>query len=314
MFSRESYTSHAYAALDSFETTLCSDKDLNHTVSTPMPGMAAESLKKLLIPTGQTARFLSGPASCDLSSVPLIDHDFQGIEILPSKIMRRSLCITCDKRPYRCLTRGRIIMRSTMAEPEVELEERIVRLGWSDDGAYAWPVAWSAVWVGALAAVAAILLFGLVGIAVGAHEIGKRIANWSDFGLWTLVFSVAGAFFSFVIGGWISARIAGLQRAENATLHGAIVWLVALPLLLLLAAFGAGSFFGSWYGGLAGTPIWVSSANVPADPNAAVIARNSALGSVTALLIGLVGSIIGGWMASGEPMSLTYRRGKGRSA
>lgn len=201
-------------------------------------------------------------------------------------------------------------MRSTMAEPEVELEERIVRVGFSDDGAHAWPVAWSAIWVGALATVAAILLFGLVGIAVGAHEMGKRIAKWSDFRFWTLVFSVAGAFFSFVIGGWIAARIAGLQRAENATLHGAIVWLVALPLLLLLAAFGAGSLFGSWYAGLAGTPIWASSTNVSADPNAAVIARNSSLGSVTALLIGLVGSVIGGWMASGEPMSLTYRRAK----
>jgi hypothetical protein len=29
---------------------------------------------------------------------------------------------------------------------------------------------------------------------------------------------------------------------------------------------------------------------------------------VTALLLGLVGSVIGGWMASGEPMTLTYWR------
>ena len=29
---------------------------------------------------------------------------------------------------------------------------------------------------------------------------------------------------------------------------------------------------------------------------------------MTSLLIGLVGSVLGGWMASGEPMSLTYRR------
>ena len=36
--------------------------------------------------------------------------------------------------------------------------------------------------------------------------------------------------------------------------------------------------------------------------------RNSALGALTALLIGLIGSVIGGWMASGEPMSLTYSR------
>ena len=38
------------------------------------------------------------------------------------------------------------------------------------------------------------------------------------------------------------------------------------------------------------------------------VARNSALGALTALLLGLVGSVVGGWMASGEPMTLTYYR------
>jgi hypothetical protein len=90
-------------------------------------------------------------------------------------------------------------------------------------------------------------------------------------------------------------------------LHGAIVWLIAVPILVGLAAFGAGNFFGTWFGGLAGTPVFVSQgSNVAADPNAAAAARNAALGAVTGLLIGLVGSVIGGWLASGEPMTLAY--------
>ncbi len=125
-----------------------------------------------------------------------------------------------------------------------------------------------------------------------------------------LVFSVAGAFFSFVVGGWIAGTIAGSRRAETAALQGAVVWLVTVPLLLVLAALGAGNFFGGWYAGLAGTPVWADSVAATANPDAAIIARNSALGAVTALLIGLIGSVIGGWMASGEPMSLTYRRAK----
>jgi len=36
--------------------------------------------------------------------------------------------------------------------------------------------------------------------------------------------------------------------------------------------------------------------------------RNAALGAVTALLLGLVGSVIGGWMASGEPMTFGHHR------
>ena len=196
------------------------------------------------------------------------------------------------------------------SSPDVYIEEHNVVIAPGGVTTKGWPVDWSAIWVGALAAVTAVLVFGLIGIALGAHQVGKKIVNLSDLGFAGLVFSVAGAFFSFVIGGWIAGTIAGTRRAETASLQGSIVWLVAVPLLLILAGLGAGGFFGSWYGGLAGTPVWASSSSVTADPNAAMIARNSALGAVTALLIGLMGSLIGGWMASGEPMSLTYRRAK----
>ena len=44
------------------------------------------------------------------------------------------------------------------------------------------------------------------------------------------------------------------------------------------------------------------------DPNAALAARNAALAAVTALLLGLMGGVIGGWMGSGEPMTFTHYR------
>jgi hypothetical protein len=92
-------------------------------------------------------------------------------------------------------------------------------------------------------------------------------------------------------------------------LHGAIAWLVAVPILLLLSALGASAYFGTWYGGLAGTPAWVTPvAAATQDPAAAIAARNAAVAAVTALLLGLVGGVIGGWMASGEPMTFTYYR------
>lgn len=175
-----------------------------------------------------------------------------------------------------------------------------------------WPVSWSAIWVGALAALATALLFGLAGTALGAHELGQRVVTWRDFGLGALIFSVMGSFFAFVLGGWVAARIAGFQRSEPAMLHGAVAWLVALPLLLVFASLGATTYFGAWYGGLAGTPAWVLRPTGPVDPAAAIVARNSALGAITALLIGLVGSVVGGWLASGEPMTFTYYRRRPR--
>jgi len=205
-----------------------------------------------------------------------------------------------------------------------------------------WPVNWSAVWVGALAAVTAALLFGLIGIAVGAHLLGPehRIVDLHKMTIGALIASVCGAFFAFAIGGWVAGKIAGILRSEPAMLHGAITWLVTVPILMVLVALGAGSFFGGWYSGLAGTPAWGTPAAAPFDrpeapgPNATDFdraqfqadmakyhadvkqwnedtpraTRNSALGAVTALLLGLVGSVVGGWMASGEPMTFTHYR------
>jgi len=124
-------------------------------------------------------------------------------------------------------------------------------------------------------------------------------------------------------------------------LHGAIVWLVAVPFLMSATAIGAGGVLGGWYAGLGSyrTPAMGTSegsstavaanATQTATPNgqvasnqvnnpqggasatptreeAAKATRNGALTAASALLLGLMGSVVGGWMASGEPMTLTH--------
>jgi hypothetical protein len=174
----------------------------------------------------------------------------------------------------------------------------------------AWPVYWSAVWVGALASLALALVFGLISTAVGAHQLGTagQITKWSEVARSAVIFIVFGAFLSSALGGWTAGKVAGIRRSEPAMLHGAVTWLVTLPLLLVLLALGGGGAFGGWYGGLVGSPAWVPVPNAPVDPNAAIIARNAALAAVTAVLLGLAGSVVGGWLASGEPMTFTHYR------
>jgi uncharacterized protein involved in exopolysaccharide biosynthesis len=53
--------------------------------------------------------------------------------------------------------------------------------------------------------------------------------------------------------------------------------------------------------------VWVAAVP-PVDPLFAKAIRNTALATVVALLVGLVGAVIGGWMASGEPMTFTHYR------
>ena len=112
-------------------------------------------------------------------------------------------------------------------------------------------------------------------------------------------------------GGWAAARIAGRVRSEPAILHGAIVWLVTIPMLLLLGAMGAAGHVGGWYGGLSSI---APGATPLSDADMAVAVRNNALATAVALLIGLMGAVLGAWMASGEPMTFTHYRTRDRVA
>ncbi len=172
-----------------------------------------------------------------------------------------------------------------------------------------WPIAWSAVWVGALTALAVGLIIGLIGFALGANETARYV-DWKKIRVIGAVFAVGGSFFAAVAGGWTTVRIAGIRRAEPATLHGAISFLVTLPLLLALAGLGVAGHWGGWYGGLSSIPAF-NPAAAP-DPDLAEATRNNALATAVALLLGLVGSVIGGWMASGEPMTFTHHRKRDR--
>jgi hypothetical protein len=199
-----------------------------------------------------------------------------------------------------------------------------------------WHIHWTGIWVGGLAAFSMVLLFGLVGTALGAHLLGPehRIIDLKKTGIGALIFSICGSFFSFAIGGWIAAKIAGILHSEPAMIYGAIVWLVSVPILVATAVLGAGSLVGGWYGGLGNAPAspYVRPLNPGSGATADDVAtfradlaaysrevkqwnedtpkvtRNTALGAVTALLLGLVGSVLGGWMGSGEPMNFTHFR------
>jgi len=196
-----------------------------------------------------------------------------------------------------------------------------------------WPINWSAIWTGTLAAIVALLLFGLIGVAIGTRLVdpGERIVNLRKLYLGAVILSILGSFLSFLIGGWIAGKVAGILRNEPGMLHGAIVWLTSVPLLVILTALGAGGSLGAWYAGLA-SPLGQATeaaSSRPQPPGTGATAReqedyqkelsqwqedtwkvtrNTALFAVTALLLGLMGSVVGGLIASGEPLHLGHHR------
>ena len=173
-----------------------------------------------------------------------------------------------------------------------------------------WHLDWSAVWAGALAMLVAGALFSLIALAVGAQKaVDARVLKWADVPLATIAFSVLGAFLASAIGGWIAARMSGARLAEPAILHGVVAWLVLMGIVMTLAALaGAHSFAGGYLGNLTPPGAPAPTAGAPVDPNAAIAIRNAAAGSVLGILIGLMGAVVGGWIASGEPLTLAHYR------
>src|SRR5262249_17601684 len=151
---------------------------------------------------------------------------------------------------------------------------------------------------------AAALIFGLFATALGTTWT-RSITSWHTIRIGELIGVVLIGFFAFAIGGWCAAKTAGFRHAEPAILHAAVGWLVALPLLLVSVAFGAGSAYGGWYGGLIVSPFVAAAA--PVSPE---VARNDALGAAFSILLALLGSVIGGWVASGEPMTFMHHRSR----
>jgi hypothetical protein len=192
--------------------------------------------------------------------------------------------------------------------------ERVMRAHASDgygwDASWTgWHLGWSSVCVGALAGLVAAVLFSLIALAVGAHKaVDDRILKWADLGPVTIIFSVFGAFLASVVGAWVAVKMSGARRAEPAILHGVAAWLVTMGIVLLFAALsGAHTLGGGYLGGLTppGAP---APTTAPVDPNTAIAIRNAAAGSILGILIGLMGAVVGGWFASGEPMSVNYYR------
>jgi hypothetical protein len=176
-----------------------------------------------------------------------------------------------------------------------------------EDSWTAWPVYWSPVIVGALAAVVAVVLFGVIGTAVGSWKAGNegRVTDFSGIGRVAVAYAVFASFFAFVIGGWVTARVAGIRRAEPAILHAAIAFLVATVLLVAMASFG-GAVFNGWYASLAPSPAVPAPTGQPVDPNAARAAAAGATAAAVAILVSLAGSVVGGWMGSGERMDFSF--------
>ncbi len=176
-------------------------------------------------------------------------------------------------------------------------------------------VRWGPIWAGLLAAFFALLVLSLLGLVIGATTVnagaavqGNGDAN-SGAGAFSAIWAGITAILSFLIGGYVAGRTAAVHERGWAALNGALVFLLALPILLWLASQGLGAIIGNAsniasglginLGQLGNTATGAARNVTPAQAQqAADTARNTALGTLIGLLLGCAAGALGGTLGT----------------
>jgi len=190
-------------------------------------------------------------------------------------------------------------------------------------------VHWGPIVAGLLTALTTLLLLSLLGVAVGLTTVnaGTAAAQGApppDAGRNSAIWAAIAGILAFLLGGYVTGRTAAVFNRSWGALNGALVFMLAMPLILWLAGQGLGTVLGSLgnlSGALASNPGAAQAAQGAAGQaqsaaqsiqpidvaRAAEGARNAAWGALAGSLVALGASAVGGWLGTRHPTA-TERR------
>lgn len=98
-------------------------------------------------------------------------------------------------------------------------------------------VRWGPVLAGLFAALATLIALSVLGLAIGlsTYNVGDPLGN---FGLGAGIWGAITALIAFLVGGVVAGRTAAFRGTNSGILNGAMVWFVAIPLLIYLLGGG----------------------------------------------------------------------------
>ena len=185
-------------------------------------------------------------------------------------------------------------------------------------------VRWGPIWAGLLSAFFALLVLSLLGLAIGASTVNTGAAvqgtGNQNAGSYSAIWAGISAIIAFLIGGYVAGRTAAVHERGWAALNGALVFLLALPLLLWLAMQGLGALIGNAshiagglgvnLGQLGATASGAAKSITPAQAQqAADTARNTAWGTLIGLLLGCGAAALGGTLGMRHAARATHATG-----
>lgn len=101
-------------------------------------------------------------------------------------------------------------------------------------------VRWGPILAGLFAALSTLAVLSVLGVAIAgsAYDPGDRART---FGIGAGIWGAVSMLLAFAVGGWLAARSAAVRGHHNGLLNGAMVWAVAIPLILYTLASGVGA-------------------------------------------------------------------------
>jgi hypothetical protein len=185
-------------------------------------------------------------------------------------------------------------------------------------------ISWSAVFAGALVAIAIGAMLSLLGVALGASALDPYDMSRGDAkgvaagaGIWLAISSAIGLF----VGAWLAARAHGEWNIRAGGFHSLAVWAVAFVFALVIAGFSGTGFVGALVRGAAAPPAAMATEGMesslmapsgtsnaaplaPTGEDAAMMdrARKATAGAAgwafLNMLLGLLAALAGGWVAA----------------
>jgi hypothetical protein len=113
-------------------------------------------------------------------------------------------------------------------------------------------ISWGAVLAGSVLALAADIVFSLLGVAVGVSAINpaddEETPDVGSLSMGGGIWIISSGILALAMGGWVAGRLAGLPAETDGMLHGVLVWAVTT----IVSMFVLSTFAGRIIGGAAG--------------------------------------------------------------
>jgi predicted nucleic acid-binding protein len=125
------------------------------------------------------------------------------------------------------------------------------------------------VFAGALAALAAMITLGLLGLGIGLWSVepGGEVDTLGGMTTATMIWSVISMLLSLLGGGYVAARMSASWEKQNSILHGLLVWSLATVALVWMTTSAVQSIFKSAVGAVGSISSGIASATKAITPD-----------------------------------------------